>query len=353
MWQRSKPKLPEIILFWNYLKHFLDAGLPMVLAFHQLAKVLVKKPWPQILKRIEIGLLSGKKLSQSLAEEKYVFKTDVGEMIAIAEKKGNYPDVIAVIVAHLKWQLQTRQSIHNALRYPIVLMFIMCVIFYLILHHIVPQLQEYLAAMGHQSLPLATQILLMVSSAAPFGFITMSLFGLFVFLSFKINLSVFKKSRWFLEKQVLRMPVVGRLVDKLMIINFIRVLSILLDSGGDLLVSLHQSIKVVPNAWRAAQLEKGKNRLIQGEKLSTALSDVLKRHPALSLLLDLGEQTGKLPVILNEYVVFEMAQFKNEVDQRIQSIQPLLILVMGGMLIWVVISILLPMYDQRGTWGLT
>lgn len=353
MWQRPKPKLPEVILFWSYLKHFLDAGLPLVLAFHQLTKVLVKKPWPQLLKRIEMSLLSGKKLSQSLAEEKTIFKTDIVEMITIAEKKGNYPDIIAVIVAHLKWQLQTKQSIHNALRYPIVLTFIMCVIFYLILHHIVPQLQEYLTAMGHQSLPLATQILLMISSAAPFGFMAIGLFGLFVFLSFKIKMAIFKKSRWFLEKQLLRMPVVGRLVDKLIIINFIRVLFILLDSGVDLLVSLHQSIKVVPNSWQAAQLEKGKNRLIQGEKLSIALSDVLKRHPALSLLLDLGEQTGKLAIILNEYVVFEMAQFKNEVDQRIQSIQPLLILLMGGMLIWVVISILLPMYDQMGMWGLT
>lgn len=353
MWQRSKPKLPEIILFWNYLKHFLDAGLPLVLAFHQLAKVLVKKPWPQVLGRIEVGLLSGKKLSQSLAEETYTFKSDVVEMIAIAEKKGNYPDIITVIVAHLQWQLQTKQSVHNALRYPIILIFIMGVIFYLILQHIVPQLQEYLNAMGSHELPLATKILLLVSSVAPYGFATIGLLGVFVLLSFKVNMPIFKKSRWFLEKQLLRMPIIGRLVDKLIIINFIRVLSILLDSGVDLLVSLHHSIKVVPNVWRAAQLEKGKSRLIQGEKLSVALRDVLKHYPALSLLLDLGEQTGKLPVILNEYVVFEMAQFKSEVDQRIQSIQPMLILIMGGMLIWVVISILLPMYDQMGTWGLS
>ena len=353
MWQRSKPKLSEIILFWNYLKHFLDAGLPLVLAFHQLTKVLVKNPWPKTLRRIEVGLLSGKKLSQNLAEEKSIFKSDVVEMIAIAEKKGNYPDIITVIVAHLKWQLQTRQSIHNALRYPLILTLIMSIIFYLIIQHIVPQLQEYLAAMGNQELPLATQILLMIANIAPFGFIVIGACGLLVVLSFKVNVSIFKKSRWFLEKQLLRIPMIGRLVDKFIIINFIRMLSILLDSGVDLLVSLHQSIKIVPNVWRAAQLEKGKNRLIQGEKLSAALSDVLKHHPALSLLLDLGEQTGKLPVILNEYVMFEMTQFKSEIDQRIQSIQPLLILIMGGMLIWVVISILVPMYDQMGSWGLT
>lgn len=351
MWQRSKPKLPEIILFWNYLKHFLEAGLPLVLAFHQLAKVLVKKPWPQVLERIEIGLLSGKKLSQSLVEEKCVFKSDVVEMIAIAEKKGNYPDIIAVIVTHLQWQLQTKQSVYNALRYPIVLIFIMGVIFYLILQHIVPQLQEYLGVTGSHELPLVTRILLAVSNVAPFGFAIIGLLGLFIWLNFKVNMPIFKKSRWFLEKQLLRMPVIGRLVDRLIIINFVRVLSILLDSGVDLLVSLHQSIKIVPNAWRVAQLEKGKNRLIQGEKLSVALSDVLKHYPALSLLLDLGEKTGKLPVILNEYAVFEMAQFKSEVDQRIQSIQPLLILIMGGMLIWVVVSILLPMYEQIGVWS--
>lgn len=353
MWLHRKPKLPETILFWNYLKHFLGAGLPLVLAFHRLTKVLVKKPWPQVLGRIELGLLSGKKLSHSLAQEKNIFNPDIIEMIAIAEKKGNYPEIIAVIIDHLKWQLQTKQSIQNALRYPLVLVIIMGIIFYLVLQYIVPQLQEYLTSMGTHELPLATKILLNVSRGAPFFFVFIGLIVFFILLSFKLDRGFFKKTRRFCEKKMLQIPVVGPLYDKLIIINFVRVLAILLDSGVDLLVSLHQSIRIVPNAWRVEQLEKGKNKLIQGEKLSLALKEVLKHHPALSLLLDLGEQTGQLPVILTEYVVFEMAQFKIDVDQRIQSLQPILILIMGGMLIWVVVSILLPMYNQIGIWSLS
>ena len=273
-------------------------------------------------------------------------------MIVIAEKKGNYPEVIGVIVEHLKWQLQTKQSIRNALRYPLILVVIMGLIFYLILKYIIPQLQEYLISMGTTELPMATQILLAVSNLAPVFFALLGGVGLYIFVSFKINKGVFKKSRRFFEKKGLQIPIIGPLYDKLLIINFVRVLAILLDSGVDLLVSLHQSIKIVPNAWRVEQLERGKDRLIQGEKLSVALNDVLKHHPALGLLLDLGEQTGQLPVILTEYVGFEMAQFKIDVEQKIQSLQPLLILIMGGMLIWVVVSILLPMYDQIGGGGL-
>lgn len=352
MWYRSKPKSTEVILFWSYLKHFLSAGLPLVLAFHHLAKVLLRKPWPDILRRIEISLLSGKKLASSLAKERHIFNDDIIEMITIAEKKGNYPEIIDMIIDYQKWQLQTQQTIRNSLRYPMILLGVMGLLFYLVLNQIVPQLQAYLASLGVHELPIATKILIKVSEIAPYSLIALVSLALFILLAFKIRWPLLIKYRRFFERHLMWVPVFGRLYDRLTIIGFIRVLAILLNSGVDLLVSLHQSIKVVANSWRAEQLSKGKDRLIQGEKLSTALKDVLKYHPALSMLFDLGEQTGRLPIILAEYVEFEMAQFKMEVDRRVQSIQPLLIMIMGSILILVVISILLPMYEQMDVWGI-
>ena len=348
MWRRSKPSLPEVILFWNYLKHFLGAGLPLVLAFQRLTMILVSHPWPALLQRIEFSLLSGETFSQALVCEQENFDRDVIEMITIAEKKGNYPEVIALIVDHLKWQLHTKKSVMSALRYPCILMIILSLIFYLILQHIVPQLQGYLGALGNQELPFSTYLLLRVSQSAPYFFGGLSGVGVFIVICFKSKSFLVHKPRQFFEKYSLRIPIVGRLYDRLIIIHFIRMLAILMESGVDILVSLHQSIKIVPNAWVAEQLEKGKHRLIQGEKLSIALKEVLIYHPALILLLDLGEQTGQLPRILQEYVSFEMAQFKSDVEQRIQGLQPFLILLTGGLLIWVVLAILLPMYDQIG-----
>lgn len=352
MWYHSKPKSTEVILFWSYLKHFLSAGLPLVLAFHHLIKVLSGKPWPDILKRIEANLLSGKKLASSLAMEKHIFSNDVIEMIKIAEQKGNYPEIIDMIIDYQKWQLHTRQTISNSLRYPLILLVIMGLLFYIVLNQIVPQLQVYLASLGIHDLPVATKILIKVSEVAPYILVFFVSFGLFILFIFKVKGAWSIKYRRFFERYMRWVPGFGRLYDKLAIITFIRVLAILLNSGVDLLVSLHQAIKVVSNSWRAEQLNRGKDRLIQGEKLSMALKDVLKHYPALGMLFDLGEQTGRLPAILTEYVEFEMVQFKAEVDQRVQGIQPLLIMIMGSILIWVVISILLPMYDQIDVWGM-
>ncbi|WP_032113817.1 type II secretion system F family protein [Candidatus Paracaedibacter symbiosus] len=348
MWPHSKPKLPEMILFWSYLKHFLSAGLPLVLAFRELAKVLHKKPWPEILGTIELHLLSGQKLSHALSQAKDIFGIDVVEMIAIAEKKGDYPQVISMITEHLKWQLQTRQTIASALRYPSILLGVMGLLFYLVCQHIIPQLQGYLASLGIHELPLSTRLLLSFATVVPHVMAGVLGLGIISYLTLKLKVPNLESYRLFFQKQLLHLPGFGRLYDKLIMVTFIRVFTILLDSGVDVLISLHQAIKVVPNRWRAFQLQEGKNRLIQGEKLSIALRDVLKRHPTLGVLFDLGEQTGRLPMILAEYVEFEMAQFKIEVDRRIQSIQPVLIMIMGTILIWVIVSILLPMYAQIG-----
>lgn len=351
MWYRSKPKATEVILFWSYLKHFLSAGLPLVLAFHHLAKVLLKKPWPDILKRIEVSLLSGKKLASSLAAERHIFRSDVIEMISIAEKKGNYPEVIDMIIEYQKWQLQTRQTIRSSLRYPMVLLGIMGLLFYIVLNQIVPQLQAYLTSLGIHDLPVATKILIKISEVVPYGLAVLVSLGLFVLLTFKARGTLLIKYRRFFERHLIWIPGFGHLYDKLAIIAFTRVLAILLSSGVDLLVSLHQAIKVVPNSWRAEQLSRGKDRLVQGEKLSIALKDVFRYYPALGMLFDLGEQTGRLPIVLAEYVEFEMIQFRAEVDQRVQSVQPLLIMIMGSILILVVVSILLPMYEHMDAWG--
>jgi type II secretory pathway component PulF len=342
----SKPKSTEIILFWSYLKHFLSAGLPLVLVFHHLMKVLSGNPWPSLLNRIERNLLRGQKLSSSLAEEKHIFSNDVIEMIKIAEQKGNYPEIIEMIIDYQKWQLNTRQTLRNALRYPLILLGIMGLLLYVVLNQIIPQLQTYLVSLGLKDLPMATKILIRTSEVFPYVLVFLASAGGAILLIFKAKGAWSIKYRHFFEKYIRWVPGVGRLYDKLAIITFIRVLATLLNSGVELLVSLHQSIKVVSNSWRAEQLTRGKDRLIQGEKLSSALKDVLKHYPALGLLFDLGEQTGRLPSILTEYVEFEMMQFKVEVDQYVQNLQPLMIMIMGSLLTWVVISILLPMYGQ-------
>lgn len=352
MWYHSKPKPAECILFWSYLKHFLGAGLPLVLAFHHLARVFRRKPWPGILQRIESNLLSGKKLAASLAAEKHIFNDDVIAMIKIAEQKGNYPEIIDMIIDHQKWQLQTQQTIRSALRYPLILLGIMGGLFYIILNQIVPQLRIYLASLGIEDLPIATRILIQVSEIAPYVLILLVSCGGIVFLTFKGRWDWLKAYRCFFERCLIHVPGVGHLYDRLVIIAFVRVLAILLDSGVDLLVSLHQAIKVVSSSWRAEQLSRGKDQLIQGEKLSMALKEVLKHYPALGMLFDLGEKTGRLPAILIEYVTFEMGQFRGEVDRRVQGLQPLLIMIMGTILIWVVISILLPIYDQMNVSGI-
>lgn len=348
-WRFSKPDLSEMILFWSYLKHFLSAGLPLVLAFRELNKVLVRKKWPQVLGMIERRLLSGQKLSQALNEGKGMFAADIIEMIAIAEKKGDYPRIVSLIIEYQKWQLETKQAIAAALRYPTILVSVLGILFYLVCQHIIPQLRDYLFSFGIHELPLVTRLLFHFAKAVPILMGAVLVIAACIYFILKTSFPTLMKCRLFLEKQLLYVPGMGRLYDRLIMLNFIRILAILLDSGIDMLVSLHQAIKVVPNGWRVSQLQEGKNRLIQGKKLSLALADVLKRHPTLGMLLDLGEKTGRLPAILGEYVEFEMAQFKIEVNRRVQSIQPILIMIMGTLLIWVVSAILLPMYEQVGT----
>lgn len=351
MRRRSKLSLSEMILFWNYLKHFLGAGLPLIFAFQRLTRILKGKAWTVVLQKIEFGLLSGKTFSQALEESKENFDREVIEMIAIGEKRGNYPEIIGLIVDHLKWQLDTKKSVKNALRYPLILIIILGVIFYLILHHIVPQLSSYLGAMGKRDLPFSTHLLLAMSQIAPFVLGILGGMGIVVFVGLKGTGPFFSKTRRLIEKYVLKLPIIGPLYDRFIVISFIRMLALLLESGVDILVSLHHSIKIISNSFVVEQLEKAKHQLIQGEKLSFAVKEVFSHHPALLLLVDLGEQTGNLPHILHEHARFEMAQFQNDVAHRIQALQPFLILIMGGLLIWVVLAILLPMYDQIGQGG--
>ncbi len=344
LWRRSGLKRPEMIQFFMQLESLLRAGVPIL---DTLADLRDSSDSPRIraltsdlVDRIE----TGSTFSEALTAHSDVFDGLLVGLASAGEVTGRLPDVLAEIVASLKWQDDIARQTRKAVRYPaFVAVVIFAVVFFLMIY-LVPQLADFLANMG-QEMPLQTRAL--IAASAFFVAWWPMLIGLPVAAAivFRTLMRHSEAARLRRDRWLLTLPLLGDVLRKVALARFANTFALMFSAGIPVLDALAHCERAVGNLAIARSLAGARALVGQGMPVSEALGASTLFPPLVVRMIRVGEFSGQLDDSLRNVSYFYSRDVNEELDRMQSMIEPLLTLVMGVVLGWIMLAVLGPIYD--------
>lgn len=336
-------KLQHFVIYLRQFATLLKAGVTIVDATRILAEQTESKALKKSLLRIEEQLRSGQPLSVAMANDSKIFPPLVINMIRAGEASGSIDETLERLADHFEKAHRTRQKIVSALAYPIVVGIIAVIVVIFLLVGVVPTFVSMFADFG-ADLPSITKFVLRASEVMQtywWGVILLMLlmYGLLLLLKKQ------KKTKYYLDVIVLRMPIFGGMMQKAVLARMTRTLSSLFSSAVPILQALTIVEAVVENEVVARVIRTSRDALERGE----SLTEPMKRHwafpPLVTQMIAIGEQTGSLDAMLAKVADFYEAEVEAATDRLKSLIEPLMIVLLAGVVGTIVTSILVPMFD--------
>jgi type IV pilus assembly protein PilC len=339
----NRVKLKEIAVFSRQFATMINSGLTLLRALSILVVQTENKSFAKIIDQVRVDIQSGSSLSQALSKHPKQFNRLFLSMVRAGETGGNLDRTLNELATTIEKQVELRGKIRSALSYPIMVVFLVSCILLAMLIFIVPIFQKMYGELKGK-LPPATQILIHVSNivihAAPF-LVGGAIAAVLVYRKW-VSTPGGRAAR---DRAILRVPIFGGLARKNAMTRFSGTLSTLLSSGVPVLESLEITAETVNNAVVAD----GVRAIAEGAKRGEPMTNRLVHHPVfppmVTQMMAVGEETGALDSLLRKVATF----FEQEVDRTVNALtsllEPLLIVVLGGAVGAMVISLYLPMFD--------
>ncbi|GFZ32517.1 type II secretion system protein F [Clostridium zeae] len=334
----------DIAIFCRQFYTMLDAGVSINSSLNILARQLPNKKLKEVLSKVEDNVKKGETLSESMKLQGKVFPDLLISMVETGEMSGNLDSVMLRMSTHFEKENKINNKIKGAMVYPAVLSVLAVSVVTVLLTFVLPTFIDMFTQSGVE-LPVPTKILLAISGAlSKHGFLILLIIVLIV-----LGLRYYFKSdsgQLFISKFKLTFPIVKGLNQKIIVSRFTRTLSTMLSSGVSLVQALETVSEVVGNKIAQNKLLEIREELIKGEGLSKPIEESKIFPPMLASMIKIGEESGSLDEILNKTADFYDEEVETTIQTTTALIEPLLLIVMGGIVGFIVISIMMPMFTM-------
>jgi type II secretory pathway component PulF len=339
---QRKISLNQQILCWQTLAQLTQSSIPLYQALEITKGVVDSQRLKGILTHLQTELRAGQTLSQSLGQYEELGARFNAQMLKLGETTGTYARSFTLMAQQLHWQRSWRQLIQQSLRYPLILMVLLGILFSIIVVLVLPGLVDQLTLLGVKEIPLATKILIAIGQS-PLKFL--------LIIGILILAILGSRTLWHWQGRRpwrYAIPRLGNVLYRLQLIHFFHALGIMLTAKIDGLASLYHASQTPTCPWIRSLLQEKERCLIAGEPLSLALQDVLPPQSPTASLIVVGEKTGTLGELLLTSCDAEQTQLQLTLKTGLDLIQPSLVMVMGLLMVWVVLAVLLPLYESIG-----
>jgi type IV pilus assembly protein PilC len=336
-------KLQHLVIFLRQFATLLQAGVTVVDSTHILAEQTESKALGKALTEIEDELRDGNPLSEAFSRHKKIFEPMLINMLKAGEASGSLDETLEGLATHYEKQHITKQKIISALAYPMVVGVIAIGVVIFLLAAVVPTFVNMLSDFGGE-LPAITQFVIASSEFMQKFWYIIILFFVFIAITLAM-LRKDKRSKYYLDYAILRVPIFGKMLQKAVLARMTRTLSSLFSSSVPILQALAIVEKVVENEVVARVIGESRRSLEKG----TSLTDPMKRHwafpPLVTQMIAIGEETGSLDSMLAKVADFYEKEVESATDRLKSLIEPLMIVMLAGLVGTIVTSILVPMFE--------
>jgi general secretion pathway protein F len=299
----------------------------------------------RLLAAVRARVLEGQSLSRGLAAFPSAFPEIYRAMIEAGEHSGKLGEVLERLADFTENRESLRNAMLTAFIYPALVTVVALMVVGGLLVYVVPQVTRVFTNMG-QALPLATRILIAISDFARASGLVTLLAVVAAFVVFRLLLrDEGRRTRW--HALLLRLPIVGRLTRGVNAARFADTLGILTAAGVPLLSSLQSAAAVVTNLPMKGAVEEAVRRVREGAALASSLGAARLFPPLVIHLIASGEATGRLDSMLARAAEAQSRELQNWVRRLTALLEPVLIILMGMIVLFVVVAILLPIFDMN------
>jgi len=336
-------KKTEIAAFTRQLATLVKAGIPLADSLgalvDQIANVRFKIP----VSEVRAAVNEGSSLADALAKHPKLFDELFVSMVRAGEVAGNLDDVLIRLSEFLEGSQKLKSKIQGAMIYPLVMVVVGTVIMVVLMVKVIPNITSMFKQQG-KTLPLNTSFLIATSDF---------LLNWWWAFGFGVVLAIFLFMQWTRSKEgrqvwngfALRLPVVGDLVRTINVSRFARTLGTMLQSGVPMLRALDTAKQIVGNVLIQQAIEDAKRAVTEGESLAQTLKKSGHFPPTMIHMVAVGEKAGQLEQMLERVAT----TYETDVDTRLSRftalLEPMMLVVMGGAVAFIVFSILQPIMD--------
>lgn len=340
----SPVKTQDFVIYCRQFATLIRAGVSIVQSTQILAMQSESKALKRILSSIESDLRTGISFSDAAAKHPKIFPPIFINMVRAGEATGNLDDTLDRLAKYLENQFDLKKKIQSTMAYPVVLLAIMVLVVIFLMVSIVPTFTAMFAQMG-ADLPGITLFMIGLSK----GIQKWWWLGLLLIIALIIAFRFFMKNNqnfnYTVHALLLKSPIFGNLLQKEAIARMSRTLSSLVSSSVPILQSLDIVAKVVGNPVLSKVILEARSALETGRRLSDPFSKSWLIPPLVTQMLAIGEETGSLDFMLEKIADFYEAEVNRTVDTLKSLIEPIMIVLLAGIIGTVVMSIIIPMFS--------
>ncbi len=336
----------DIAMFTRQFAVMIDSGLPLVQCLRILGMQQEKASFQQILYQIQRDVESGMSLSDSMAKHPKVFDSLYVNMVQAGETGGILDTILKRLSAYMEKIVKLKSSIKSALIYPAVVISVALIAVFLLLWLVIPTFASLFEGLGAE-LPLLTRIVIDASHfIARFAILIIILIGIIAYALKKWYDT--PPGRKFIDQMLLKIPIIGVLLQKIAIARFTKTLSTLISSGIPILEGLDITSRAAGNVVYEETIKKIQKEVEAGKNITTPMEESGKFPTMVIQMVNVGEQTGELDSMMDRVATF----YEDEVDRSVANLmslmEPLLLVFLGVTIGTIVVSMYLPMFTLIG-----
>ena len=339
----------DLSLITRQLATLVQAGMPLEECLKAVAEQGEKAHIRSMMMGVRSKVIEGYPLAESFADYPHVFDELFCSMVAAGEKSGHLDTVLNRLADYAENRQKMRSKLQQAMIYPIMLTLIAIAVISFLLATVVPKIVDQFVQMG-QGLPTVTEILLAASNfVVHWGLLVVIMVVLLIIGVKWLLTKPHLRLAW--DKKILRLPVIGKVVRGLNTSRFARTLSICTSSAIPLLDGMKVAADVMSNQYFKQQVLEAADNVREGASLRISLEQTKLFPPMMLHMIASGEQSGELEQMLTRSADNQDRDFESLVNMALGIFEPLLIVFMAGIVLFIVVATLMPIIELNNLVG--
>lgn len=340
----GKPATADLVLFTRQMYTIVKSGIPLLRGLRGLAgsthNTVLRRALEDVLRSLE----GGRDLATSFARHPDLFPEIYLNIIAVGEATGTLEPAFMRLGEYLRQEQDLQDRVKSALRYPLIVVLTIAVAVGIITTFVIPRFAPLFRVLGND-IPLPTRIIMGASDIARRDWYWVLAVGAALIGGVRAYLRTSDgRLRW--HRLLLALPVIGPLAHQAILARLSRTLSIAITAGMPMLQTLAIIARVCGNDYLAERMLRLRDRVERGEPLSRAAAAVGMFPPLVLQMIAVGEETGELPALLDEVAGFYEREVQFALNTLSAAVEPILIVLVGGMVLVLALGVFLPMWNM-------
>jgi len=340
----------DLIQTCIHLEQLDRAGVPLLEALQDVRESTDSPRFRNVMAEVIRHVSEGMFLSKALETHPKVFGPVFTGVVAAGEQSGNMGDAFGHLAHHIKWQTELTGKIKKATRYPTFMLFMVMGVVFMMMVFVVPQVTEFLIS-NTGELPIVTKALIATSDFVQNYWWMIIAIPVALIAGLRLLIRVSDAAAYQFDALKLRLPGIGPVIKKIALSRFSHFFSLTFQSGIDILNCIETGQRVVANRALAESLRIARENVQGGSSLSAALESSGQFPHLVVRMFKIGEDSGNLNEALENIGYFYDREVDNAVQTMIGMMEPALTVMIGGIVLWVVVGVMGPIYDSFGNLG--